>query len=199
MASVKLYVEGEGDKTASTRCRKGVRQFLEKVGLTGKMPGIIACGSRNDAYRSFCIALEQNVDELPLLLVDGEARVAPNSEPWHHLHQQDHWPKPQEATNEQVHLMAQCMETWLVADVDTLANYFGQGFNRDKLPGHPDLETAPKADILRGLKEATRHTNKRSYGKGRDSFVLLGQINPDIVKSRCSYARRLIQFLLRTS
>lgn len=54
--SSKLYVEGGGDsKTLKTACRKGFRSFLGKAGLTGRLPRIVAGGSRRNAYESFKI------------------------------------------------------------------------------------------------------------------------------------------------
>lgn len=199
MPTVKLYVEGGGDSHAlRTACRKGFSQFLEKAGLTGKMPRIIACGSRNDAYKSFCTALKQNRDELPLLLVDSEMLVAPNNICWEHLRQRDNWSKPQGANDTHAHLMAQCMETWLIADRDTLANYFGNGFNQNSLPRNPDLEAVAKEEIYRSLKNATQQTIKGSYSKGNHSFEILARINPDLTRKRCSYANQFIAFLLET-
>lgn len=196
---VKLYVEGGGVSNAlRTACRKGFRQFLEKAGLSGRMPRIIACGSRNDAYDSFCTALRQNTNELSLLLIDSEARVKKQYEPWTHLHQTDNWQQPRNAGNDDVYLMAQCMETWLIADAEAVANYFGQGFNLNNLPHHSDLELVGKESILDSLHRATHQTTAGSYNKDRHSFQILGQIDPGIVRERCSQAKRFITFLLDT-
>jgi hypothetical protein len=200
MPSIKLYVEGGGDSNAlRTNCRRGFRTFLEKAGLQGKMPRIIACGSRNDAFSSFCTALRQSRGDLPLLLVDSEAIVTPGDNPWTHLHRQDNWQRPEGASDDGAHLVVQCMEAWLIADPDALANYFGKGFNRNRLPRLNDLETVPKPDIYRSLKDSTRSTSAASYSKGRDSFELLARIDPQIVRSRCPYAERFIAFLLNLS
>jgi hypothetical protein len=199
MPKVKLYVEGGGESNAlRTACRRGFRQFLEKAGLTGRMPQIVACGSRNDAFNSFCTALKQNRDELPLLLVDSETLVVPNNSTWDHLHQRDNWIRPQGANDNHAHLMAQCMETWLIADMDTLANYFGNGFNRNNLPQNPDLEAVAKQDIYRSFANATRQTSKGAYSKGDHSFEILARINPNLTRNRCSHADRLVAFLLET-
>jgi hypothetical protein len=199
MTTVKLYVEGGGDSHAlRTACRRGFSQFLEKAGLTGRMPRIVACGSRNDAYKDFCTALSQNRDELPLLLVDSETLVIPDDASWQHLSRRDNWEQPQGASNDHAHLMAQCMETWLVADPDTLASYFGRGFNRNNLPRRSDLEAVSKEDIFRSLENATRQTSKGAYSKGDHSFEILARINPDLTRNRCSHAERFVVFLLKT-
>ena len=59
MVTVTVYVEGGGnDRTFNAECRKGFRLFFEKSGFKGRMPGIVACGSREDAYDRFRTAVE---------------------------------------------------------------------------------------------------------------------------------------------
>jgi len=58
VVTVRLYVEGGGDsKELKTHCRRGFRKFIEKAGLQGRMPRIVACGGRQRAYDSFATAL----------------------------------------------------------------------------------------------------------------------------------------------
>lgn len=55
---MKLYVEGGGNAASlKTACREGFSKLLEKAGFKGRMPRIVACGSRNDAFDSFCTAI----------------------------------------------------------------------------------------------------------------------------------------------
>ncbi len=56
-----LFVEGGGhhNDALKTKCRKGFRIFLEKTGFAGRMPKIIACGGRQDAYDQFSIAVSK--------------------------------------------------------------------------------------------------------------------------------------------
>ena len=63
--------------------------------------------------------------------------------------------------------MVQCMEAWFLADKEALEGYFGSGFSRNALPQEPEIEAVAKADIEHGLREATRRTSKRRYGKVR--------------------------------
>ena len=59
------------------------------------MPKIIPCGSRNDTYKDFCIALKNSQPgDLPLLLVDSEGPISES--PWQHvLHRVgDEWKQP---------------------------------------------------------------------------------------------------------
>ncbi|MEN9866284.1 MAG: hypothetical protein RL748_1874 [Pseudomonadota bacterium] len=66
---VRLYVEGGGDAaTLKSSCREGFATFLEKAGLKGHMPRIIACGGREDAFDSFCTTIANGVNAFYLLL-----------------------------------------------------------------------------------------------------------------------------------
>ena len=76
--NVKAYVEGGGDTNAlKTKCRQGFSEFFRKAGLAGRMPRIVASGSRRNAYEDFCTALKKAAaDQFIVLLVDSEDAVA---------------------------------------------------------------------------------------------------------------------------
>ncbi len=191
MVGVTLYVEGGGDsKVLRTACRKGFSDFLSKAGVTNR-PRIVASGSRRQAFDDFCAALNKG-DRAALLLVDSEEAVASES-PWDHLAQRagDNWPKPDRATDAQCHLMVHCMETWLLADRDTVAAYFGRGFRATALP-HPSrqIEAIGKAELYRSLANATHGCRtKARYGKGEHSFELLSRIDPGRVMAASPWAQ----------
>ena len=192
---VKVYVEGGGDgKSLRARCRGGFSSFFEKANLVGRMPQVVACGGRESAFDKFCTALgSRKAEEFIVLLVDGEDLVAEGSGTWRHLRTRDRWEKPDEATDENAHLMVQCMEAWFLADKDRLAAYFGQGFNRNALPGRLEIEDVAKRDVLQGLKNATRQCKKGEYGKVRHSFDLLERIDPALVMIASPHASHLVQ------
>jgi len=61
---VKLFVEGGGDSNSlKTECRRGFTSFISKAGITRK-PRIVACGSRRNAYESFCTEIANGGDAL---------------------------------------------------------------------------------------------------------------------------------------
>ena len=194
---IKVYVEGGGDgKSLRARCRGGFSSFFEKANLAGRMPQVIACGGRNSAFDKFRTALEsRKAEEFIVLLVDSEDPVAEDSGPWLHLSTRDRWTKPDEATDENAHLMVQCMEAWFLADRDGLAAYFGHGFNRNALPGGRDIEDVAKDDVLEGLKNAARQSKKGGYRKGSHSFDILERIDPAHVIVASPHARRLVQIM----
>ena len=195
MVSVRLYVEGGGDnKALRAKCRSGFRTFLEKAGLAGRMPRIVACGGRDNAYDSFKTGHASKVAKA-MLLVDAEEAVTAD-DPWQHLKSRDGWDRPSGATDEQCHLMVQVMESWFLADKDALQAYFGQGFRMSSLPANPKIEQIPKQDVERGLDGATQGTRKGRYNKGAHSFEILERIDPAKVGNGSCHAERFVQALL---
>ena len=197
---VKIYVEGGGDRQRlRSDCRKAFKKFFEKLGFIGRLPSVIPCGSRNNAYDDFCTSLRSSGGELAFLLVDSESPVNPsfNNIPWQQLLNRDDWVKPNGATEEQVHLMVECMENWFLADSQALMMFFGQGFNTNSLPNNSNIETITKSDVLRRLENASRQTQKGQYGKGAHSFKILEIIDPLKVVAASPTAARLINELRR--
>ena len=195
---MKIFVEGGGDKPATTvPFKRGLRSLVGKV--AERMPRIVACGSRKNALDKFSHALIQG--EAALLLVDSEAPVAPQNfgRPWTHLAESDRWPRPESAGDDHAHLMAQCMEAWLVADPAALMAHFGRGFNAARLPQNPEVEEVAKSDILSGLASAARETRNGGYDKVRDGFALIGIIDPVRVAKRARHAGRFFGVLRQES
>lgn len=204
---VKLYVEGGGDSAAlRTACRQGFTQFITGAGIRRK-PRVVACGSRRDAYDSYCTAVANGEDAV--LLVDSEAPVAAEYQqgqdsewqPWQHLKHRpgDRWEKPEGATDTDCHLMVQCMESWLIADPVTLTAFFGQGFRKNQLPATTTaVESVAKKRIYSALANATKDSKtKAQYGKGEHSFKLLGKIDPTKVTVACPWASRFVSELMK--
>ena len=197
MVSFKLYVEGGGDSASLlSRCREGFRGLLEKTACRGRMPRIVACGSRSAAYDHFRTACAQG--EPCLLLVDSEDLVTQGSS-WEHLRLRngDGWEKPAQAREEDCHLMVVCMESWFLADKNVLRQFFGQGFNESALPTNPQLEKLTKAELFHGLQQATRSCKtKAPYGKGEHSFQLLKQLSPEKVAAASPWAKRFLDRII---
>ena len=193
--SVAIYVEGGGDsKQLKADCRKGFRKFFENAGLAGRMPRVYPCGSRNKAFDRFQTKLAESQAEKSsvLLLVDSEEPVSHGSDPWSHLKMRDGWERPDNADNNNVHLMVQCMESWFLADVDSLEQFFGKGFRRVDLPKNPKIEKVTTDAIASSLKSATRQCKSGPYSKGGHSFRVLAVICPAKVANASPHAKRLM-------
>lgn len=140
MVTLHLYVEGGGNegkrRGLKPECRRGFREFLLKADFDGRMPRIVACGSRGEAFDSFTTACSQGI--AAALLVDSEGVVT--KAPVDHLKDRDKWDISNDVDHGCIHLMVQCMENWLLADKEALAAYFGHGFRANALPANPRVE-----------------------------------------------------------
>ncbi|MCD0244846.1 DUF4276 family protein [Xanthomonas melonis] len=204
---VKLYVEGGGDTAAlKTACREGFTTFVTKAGLKNR-PRIVACGSRRDAFDSFCTAIANGEDAM--LLVDSEDTVIAQHQqgqpdtwqPWGHLKARvgDVWDKPAGVADTQCHLMAQVMESWFLSDREALKAFFGQGFKENALPAANNaVESTAKQQIYSALAQATKNCKtKAAYGKGEHSFKLLTTIDPAKVTQASPWAKRFLDELCK--
>lgn len=186
-------MEGGGDnRDRKTALRQGMDALLaplkdaaERKDLRWKL---VCCGSRNAALRAFRNAAASGRDAFVALLVDAEGPVSES--PSRHLASRDGWDVAF-ADEASIHLMVQVMETWIVADVDSLAAYYGQQFRRNALPSARNLEDVPKAELERALRFATERTTKGRYHKIRHARHLLRRIDLDAVRQRCKHCDRL--------
>jgi len=189
--SAHLYIEGAESKEDQIRCREGFRKLLEKSGFAGKMPRLSACGSRNSAFDDFKTAFA-NVKggHFVAMLIDSEDPVTDADQTWAHLKNRDNWEKPKGVDNRQVLFMTTCMESWIVADRETLKQHYGHKLQESALPPLTDnLERLGRSDVYEKLATATRECSN-AYKKGKRSFVVLGELNVSVLESLLpSFAR----------
>ena len=191
--SVKVYVEGGGDhnKALESECRRGFSKFFERAGLKDRLPRVVRCGSRQQAYERFRTAQEsRSQDELPVLLIDSEGPLTQRSK-WEDARLR----RPQGASEDQLHLMVQAMEAWFHADRDALERYYGDGFRPGSLSQRTSIEDVPRADLFNGLARATKDCTKGEYSKGQHSFQILAEVDPAKVRAACPHAELLLTYL----
>jgi hypothetical protein len=153
---------------------------------------IVTCGARNAAFDAFRTARAQHPEAFNVLLVDSEAPVQTTS--WPHLHERDGW-ATDGLSDDCCHLMTQAMEAWFIADIATLATFYGQGFHPTAIPRNADVEQVPKAQLETSLRDASRHTQKGEYHKGRHAWRLLKLIDPSTVRRASVHCDRVFTTL----
>ena len=194
MSGVAIYMEGGGN-TASTKAmlRQGMDAFLTELKNLAREKAwnwkLVCCGGRNQAFNSFLNARRDSEATIVVLLVDAEGpvRIAPCA----HLAARDGWDL-RGVPDDDVHLMAQTMEAWIVADQGTLQAYYGQHFGGNVLPNANNLEIVAKDRVASALDQATRRAlPKGRYRKIRHASDLLKLIDPQLVRQRCPNCKRL--------
>lgn len=193
MIGVEIYMEGGGDsRDGKAALRQGMDALLEPLKTAARSNTLhwklVPCGNRNAAFRAFRNAVNAGDDVFVMLLVDSEAPVSTGSR--QHLASRDEWDLSF-ADEEAVHLMVEIMETWIIADADALATYYGQGFRRNALPTRQNLEDVSKSDVERALNHATEQTTKGRYRKIKHARDLLRRIDVNKVRERCRHCERL--------
>lgn len=141
---------------------------------------VIPCGSGDDAIRK-C-----SRDSNAVLLIDSEGALTT---------QLADRVGRQVGGDNSVFFMVQLMESWFLADRQTLQAYYGAEFNARTLPGNPNVEDVPKLDVERGLRNATRRCNKGAYSKTTHAPDLLNQLDPTTVYNACPNFALLINYL----
>lgn len=185
--SAELYIEGGGDRQLNARCREAFTKLLANCGLQGRMPHVVACGSRNSAFKRFRTAHElRNSKGYVALWIDSEDPIADTEKTWEHLTNRDPaWKRPAGAKDEQVLLMTTCMETWFVADREAIKQHFHGTIQESVLP-KDRLETRHRQEIQAALVKATKKCSN-AYKKG--DFGVLAKLNPTTLEALPSFAR----------
>jgi hypothetical protein len=179
VSSIKIFVEGGGETNADGRGELRIA-FDTLIGTQKEAArkkrmkwNTVFCGGRSETADEFAKAVKRRDADFVVLVVDAEDEVtaATTSHPKpaervKHLETRDGWTEQlKKAPPEHVHLMTRCMEAWIVADGDTLAEFYGQHFKANALPKRRVLDEEPKPSLYAAIENATKDTKKSSYGK----------------------------------
>ena len=197
VSEIRIYAEGGGDqRSGKAAVQEGFSKFLSSLKEMARKRHIrwhvVACGSHQSTFDGFEIALRQHHDAFNVLLVDAEGPVTRS--PWEHLQDRDHW-SIQGIPGDHCHLMVQVMEAWIVADIETLRRFYGQGFNANPIPKQEDVESIAKADLEHALIQATRDTQKGEYHKIRHGPKILALVDVNKIRNRAQHCERMFTTL----
>ena len=187
VSEIRIYFEG------SARLREGfnklIRPTIERASHNSVRFNLIAGGSTEETIKDFKKAESSHTDAYIVMLIDSDqaydSGLLMNVRSQIGANVQD----------EQIHFMVQVMESWFLADRDTLKKYYGREFQERRLPQNSAVEQIPKSDVIAGLENATRGTSKGKYHKTRHAPQLLSNLDADKVCSAAPSCKRLFDAL----
>ena len=182
MKELRVYFEG------SPLLRSGFHRFLGEI-ITFAADARIRVNfvaTKGRPIEDFKIALAKHPEAHNVLLLDSEGPLDSSSRR----------PRLNTISANQVFWMVELMEAWFLADPDSLEGYYGADFQRDSLPGRREIEQTPKAEVERGLKEATRRTKKGKYHKTKHAPDLLAKIDAAKVRTASPQCDRIFGELI---
>lgn len=190
-----IYIEGDtkqkGKGNAIT-LRQGFREFFKELAEKIKIPiDLKLVGARELTIKIFLAEQEYNPQSFSVLLVDSEGEIGENETPKMFLQKVSDKFDFKNIKDEQCHLMVQLMESWFLADKEKLAEFYGKNFNAKALPQNKNVEQIPKNDVITGLKNATRNTSKKEYGKGSHSGEILQKIDSRKIGESAPHCEKL--------
>lgn len=194
-----LFIEGGPDRANNpSGCREAFKKLLINMDLGGRLPRLVACGARHEAFTRFKTALSTRDANFVGLWLDSEDPLGDIDDAWAHLGRPDRdgWMKPEGATDDHVLFMTTCMETWIVADRAALREHYVKHLNENALPPLQDLEGRHRHAVLAALEKATQNCSN-PYCKGKRSFAAFACLNPKALEALPSFAR--VQRILRAN
>ena len=191
ISEIRIYYEGH------QLLKQGFSRFFDELRSRAKARRcdfqLISGGSGSSACGDFGRALRTRPHAWNILLVDSEGPHAGGLS--ESLCRNQGW---DQSYRDSIFWMVEMMESWFHADKDALEGFYGAGFKKNALKANPKVEEIPKADLEKGLKEATKGTRKGDYFENKTSHgaKLLSAISPEKVKKAAPNCRRLFATVL---
>ena len=201
MVTACIFLEGGASgahsKELTTRCQQAFHKLLDRMGFKGRKPKLVACGGRGAVYERFCTAQRAGTCDYVAMWIDSEEPIVNIELAWKHLDAVTTvpaWERPDDANDEQVVFMTTCMETWIVADREALRSHYGTSMQESALPPLNLLERRNRHDVQESLTRATREC-KNAYAKGKQSYLIFGELDPDVLQQHLPSFGRIQRIL----
>lgn len=195
---IKLYVEGGGKgshKRATIKLQQGFDSFFRELKDAARERKvsfkIIPAGNTNSTYDDFIRSVENAPQSFNLLLVDSDEAIAENETARAFLQNKYKGWKLNAVRDEQCHLMVQIMESWFLADVAVLKNFYGKEFKESAIPKNKNVEKIAKETVESSLTAATAKTQKAEYHKIEHGAKILEMIDSNKARAAAPHCERL--------
>ncbi len=200
---IHIFIEGGSkgqDRFSSQKLRIGFASFLSELVAEAREKkirfNINICGSTDQTFRIFQSANEKANNSFLCFLVDSDKPLEDDDTPKSFL-QREKTLNFENVKDEQCHLMVQIMESWFLADIETLKNFYGQHFKHNAMPKQNNVEKIAKLEVENFLDKATNETSKGKYHKIRHGADLLGKIKTSEVREKAEHCRRLFETIFK--
>ncbi len=141
-----------------------------------------------------------DVDRVNILLIDSESPVTFQSDKFEAVRHR--LQKDEKIEQKRLYLMVQCMETWFLADLDSLGTYYGYNlysYKKDeRLENIESIPVKKVKEILADISEKSEYSHRGVYcdiRKATDGFAILEKISPNLVMEKSPHFKELIDFL----
>lgn len=179
---IRIYYEG------APQLKEGFRIFFGKLVLQDYYRlcrvRFVAGTGRADTIHDFQDACQSHPSSWSVLLIDSEG--PDDGQLFARL-------KLPAAQKKSVFWMVQLMESWFLADVQALKEYYGKGLRETHLRVKRGVEQIPKKDVIKWLENATKTIQKGKYDKTADAPRLLALIDPPLVREACPNCQRIFE------
>lgn len=190
-----IYLEGgatgANSKYLDISCERAFHKLLDRMGFTRRKPRLVACGGRGDVFDRFRTALRTRDNNYIARWIDSEDPMTNTESAWDHLAAVTTvvaWERPNGVTDDQVLFMTTCMETWIVADRETLKAHYGGKLLENRLPSLVGLEGKNRHLVQDALARATESCPS-PYKKGEKSFAIFAKLDPAALNKLPSFDR----------
>jgi len=197
-----IFIEGGSAENGKINAdfRRAWSKFFQNAGITN-VPKIVISGSK------MIVKFSRDRRKDKVLLLDSEESIPADRENekmkvfdkfLFNIKKRSDWCDDENIYDEQIHFMVACMESWFMADMETLQKYYGKFFAGEHF-NWDDVEIIARNKIMDALKKATKNTKKGTYHKTKHAPEILQNLNSNVVCSKAFFCERLFEYLEMTS